>query len=49
MQPPAPLAGLPDRLSQSAALAQWLDDMRAYQVLRLQTGTLQDFVRQACQ
>jgi hypothetical protein len=48
MQPAAPLAHLPDRLSQSAALAQWLEDMRAYQALRIQAGALQDFVHQAC-
>ena len=49
MQEPEPLAPLPGRLSEAAAVAGWLDDMRAYQALREQTGSLQTFIRQSCQ
>jgi hypothetical protein len=49
MQAPGPLAALPAHLSEAAALAAWLDDMRAYQELRGQAGALQTFIRQSCQ
>ena len=41
MAAPQKLAALPGTLSQAAALDAWLDDMRAYQDLRGQTGALQ--------
>ncbi|HVZ27077.1 MAG TPA: hypothetical protein VG798_00340 [Rhizomicrobium sp.] len=49
MQAPGPLVVLPSSLSESAAVAAWLDDMQAYQLLREQIAALQSFVLQSCQ
>lgn len=49
MAAPGALAGLPDRLSQEAALQAWITDMQSYQALRGQTAALQSFIRASCQ
>lgn len=49
MAAPNALPALGDNLSESEAMNAWIDDMTAYQSLRLQTGALQDFIRTACQ
>lgn len=47
MAPPKALTPLSE-MSMRQAFAQWIDDMRAYQDLRLQTERLQEFVRTQC-
>ena len=49
MLPIPALPTLPVELSEAAALDAWIDDMTAYQKMRLQTGALQDFIKTSCQ
>jgi hypothetical protein len=50
MAAPSPLAALAQgRLSESQAVAAWIDDMAAYQMLREQTQKLQTFIQSDCQ
>jgi hypothetical protein len=49
MAKPGPLAPLPDAMSQADAFKAWLDDMAAYQSLRKQMESLQDFIAGQCQ
>jgi len=50
MAAPQPLGVLTgDTLSESQAVAAWIDDMAAYQLLREQTQKLQSFIQSDCQ
>ena len=50
MAAPQPLGALAgDRLSEQQAIAAWIDDMAAYQLLRAQTEKLQSFIQSDCQ
>ena len=50
MAAPAPLAALAaGTLSEQQAVAAWIDDMAAYQLLREQLSKLQNFLYSDCQ